>query len=793
MQILLCRFIVAILMLPLLMGYAQEPEKVALTIDPGRITGQVDKKVYGHFLEHIFHSVNGGLWGEMVWNRSFEESHSNWSLHKNGSIEQSGLAENVRLVFGDPTWKDYDLTLEASKTDGEEGFLILFRVAGKDDFYWLNFGGWGNTRSQLEKSESGQGRWSSIGPSVPKKVANTIPYRIRVRCEGPRIQVWFNYERIIDFTDKEHPHLSGRVGIGTWKTKAKFRDIRVTSLDGSVLFSGNPKIPGASYVAKSWKTWGDGRVTRISDNPLNSKYCLQVDSEADGAGVVQTPFFIKKNEIYHGSLWVRGNAPGGLFVRFKDGDKTIGDANYPTPGGQWRELKYQIRFPVDVRDAAMQIGVRGKGTVWIDQVSLMPASASKAGGFRPDLLQAVAGLKPPVIRWPGGCFASAYRWKSGIGPQHDRVVFPQEIWGDQDVNSYGTDEFIAMCHRVGAEPMIVVNAGSWDYPNQPRKRAEYLEEVAHWMEYCNGPATSPWGKKRAENGHPEPYGVKYWEIDNETWAMGAQAYVRMVRDFAPVMREIDPNIKLAACGSGGFNTNWNRAVINGCADLIDYISIHHYEAPERFDEGVKNYERFIKETGELIAGSANPDMKIYVSEWNAQTTDWRTGLYAGGMLNAFERCSDVLEIGGPALFLRHISAKSWDNAFINFNHQGWFPAPNYVVMKMWRESYAANRVAIKGDTGPLNAVATASEDGDTLYLKAVNPTDHTVGVELNIKGNFMPGSAELKLIAPGALNARNTLEEPNAIHPVKGVLKQDGRTLAFTLPRWSAGVVVIKM
>ncbi len=150
----------------------------------------------------------------------------------------------------------------------------------------------------------------------------------------------------------------------------------------------------------------------------------------------------------------------------------------------------------------------------------------------------------------------------------------------------------------------------------------------------------------------------------------------------------------------------------------------------------------------MIAASKNPKLKIYVSEWNAQSTDWRTGLYCGGLLNAFERCGDVLEIGGPALFLRHVSASAWDNAFVNFDHRTWFPAPNYVVMKLWREHYAPQRIALEGHADPLNVVATSSEDGKTLVVKAVNPSDAAVPVVLKLAGSAA-GEATLHVVAPG--------------------------------------------
>ena len=183
-------------------------------------------------------------------------------------------------------------------------------------------------------------------------------------------------------------------------------------------------------------------------------------------------------------------------------------------------------------NAELQVGVRGPGKIWLDQVSLMPESWRQAGGFRPDLLQAIAGLRPPVIRWPGGCFASPYRWKDGIGPQHKRGPHPKNMWDDKEVNSFGTDEFIAMCRRVGAEPLIVINIGTPQW-NRDVHGQRLPAGGADWIEYCNGPADSKWGKVRAANGHPEPYRVKYWEIDNETWQHGRGDLRRVGQSVRP--------------------------------------------------------------------------------------------------------------------------------------------------------------------------------------------------------------------------------------------------------------------
>jgi len=780
----------------------QEGTRLRLTLQPEKVISRIDEKIYGHFLEHIYHSVHGGLWGEMVWNRSFEELTGGvWRVEGGELIQEVANNPDVRLTFGDPNWSDYEISLEAQKISGREGFLILFRAKSERDFYWINIGGWGNTATAVERSNDN--RRKVISPWRPMRIEEGRWYKIRVRCQGRRIQAWLDDQFLLDFTDdSENAHLTGKVGVGTWLTRAKFRNIKVTALDGKVLFEGLPEVPKHT-TARYWQAFGQGEVYVTGENPLNSNLCQFIASNAGETGVRQSPLRIRAGEVYQGSVWVRGEASKGLVVRLKDGDKVIAEQKLPAPTREWKEYPIEFKPAETAENATLEIAAIAPARVWIDQVSLMSESSKKTGGFRPDLLEALKALRPAAIRWPGGCFASAYRWKDGIGPQHKRRVYPLHIWDDLEVNAFGTDEFIRLCRAVGAEPIIVINIGTKAWNGPDANEEEFLQDAMDWVEYCNGPTTSRWGSVRAANGHPEPYNVKFWEIDNETWHMGPEAYAEAIRKFVPALKKVDPNIKIIACGSGGYGwgaLRWNRIVIERCADLIDYLSIHHYEDPNRFAEGPYDYERFFRETAKIIANSRNPNIKLFVSEWNAQSTDWRTGLYAGGLLNAFERCADIVEIASPALLMRHWWSgarpggwREWDNAFINFDHRTWFPAPNYVVMKLWREHYAPFLIGMEGETKPLNAVATKSVDGKTLYFKAVNPTQQSVQVELVVEGNNTVKSASMQVIAPGDLHARNTLEEPNRVRPEPAEVQFNSHTVKFALPPYSAGVVTINL
>jgi len=165
------------------------------------------------------------------------------------------------------------------------------------------------------------------------------------------------------------------------------------------------------------------------------------------------------------------------------------------------------------------------------------SSLSDVMGFRKDVVKALRRINPPIIRWPGGCFASAYHWKHGVG---DRLDVYDKAWKVKEPNTFGTDEFVELCRRVNAEPYICGNAGTGTE-----------EEISEWVEYCNLLDIGKWARLRKANGHPEPYNVKFWSIGNENylWSdMGTKEsnqWSVFVREAAKMMKRVDPTIKLA--------------------------------------------------------------------------------------------------------------------------------------------------------------------------------------------------------------------------------------------------------
>ena len=769
-------------------------------VDTTKSIGEIDVNIYGQFLEHIFNSVHGGLWGDMILNPSLERdpATATW-LIKDGELQALNRGKHTPLPFGDGQWTDYEMTLDAKVSGGNKALNIPLRWQGPKDYYMMNFGVAGHRRWSLEKISRGGQSFPVQGDEKRSGVEVDQWYKVKIRAKGPHIQGWLDGEKIVDFEDEsDKPLLHGKVGVSCVYSKPAYRNIVVRSLDGKVLFQGLPSARDMSVTLPYWKRYGDGVLQVDTAQAFNDRDAMVITGTPGGeTGIEQGPKALRAGETYRLSVFLRSdNANTKAVVRIlgDQGDvqflKTLGSL-----GTKWKKYETSFKSKANASAAVLQIGVKGQQTVMVDMASMFSDSALASGGFRPDLLKMIADEKPANIRYPGGCFASQYRWKDGVGPHEKRTVHGHVIWDDRDSNQMGTDEFMDLCRRMKAEPIIPVSLGYG------------LQNALDWLEYCNGSVETKWGKLRAENGHPKPYNVKFWEIDNETWGMGAKKYAEKVKEYSAALRAKDPTIKIIACGGCSYDNDknrtlgWNQTLIDEAATDFDYLSIHYYngiEVPRDFVDDPTRYENYIRdELAPMIAKSKNPKMLIYCSEWGMMSDGWGSGLYTGGILNGFERLNGLLTMSCPAVWLQKVSKEKpgprWGSCSIIFDHETAYGAPMHVTLKLWRESYQPKRLAVQGPKKPLNVVAAMSDDGTTVTFKAVNTGKQAVAVNVVMDGSKKVRSATMQVIAPGSEGARNTLDEPEAITPAAAPVGVKGATLQFTMPALSVGVVTVNM
>jgi alpha-N-arabinofuranosidase len=247
------------------------------------------------------------------------------------------------------------------------------------------------------------------------------------------------------------------------------------------------------------------------------------------------------------------------------------------------------------------------------------------GGFRGDVLELTRELGVSTIRYPGGNFVSSYRWEDGIGPQASRPARLSLAWHSLEPNTVGVDEFIAWCRLAGVEPMLAVNLGT-------RGVAEALE----LLEYCNFPAGTALSERRRANGSDDPHNVRLWCLGNEMdgpWQTGhktAHEYGRLAAETARAMRQLDPDLKLVACGSSSSTMDtfaaWENTVLTEAYDLVDMISAHAYYCPQDGDmasflASAVNMDYFIDSvvaTADSVRAALKQTKRINLSfdEWN---------------------------------------------------------------------------------------------------------------------------------------------------------------------------------
>ena len=833
------------LILALLLAAATPQGEPGIHVHSGKPAGTIDPMLYGQLFEHIYFSANNGVWQELMYGRSFEPEHYPGIPPRDGYFD--GWFADGDNVLHSPTRYEQPIRLASIDTDSYDiemdvkwrayrlpgrrwsGGLLDLRFAFKDladgsDSYFLRLYdptyegqrfSLSQTQAQIEadnqakalakaqktvdgpqfaistreeKEVSFFGRSRKVITLEPMAAKAATPaqlnqeawHRLKISCHGQRVRVWWDGKQVLSC---KVPDNRPQNTLTLWEnyTEALYRNIRVTSADGkTVLFEGLPEDVKIPDVAPEWASFGQGTFSLVKGDAVNMDYSQKIVTEGI-SGLQQGPMAVRAGDPFVGSVYAKGDGKAELFVGLRNGDGWVLRQSLGRPGAGWQRYEFTLDAGAFSGDADFTVAAEN-GTIQIDMVSMGTASGQANGGFRPDILQAVKDLHPTCLRWPGGGYAAQYDWRWGIGPQEARRRWDHWMWMDYDQNCFGTDEFIKFCREVDSEPIIVVSVG---FERPESEREEIMQNAVNWLRYCNEPVTGEWGALRAKNGHPEPYNVKYWEIDNEMWEMGIDRYEQCVRDYSVALREVDPTIKIIACG--GFQED--EAFIQRSANYFDYLSLHHYEQINGYATGPKRlgqqYDRYAK----IIADSPNPNVKLFISEWNLNSTDWRTGLFAGGFLNECEQ-RDIVAMGAAALFIRRTDAPDWNNAFINFDYKDLFVAPNYQVTELWYDHFSKYLLDYEGETGDLSVVTTLSENGRDVIVKVVNPTEEAI--DLTVSGDWkgIAGTA-YDFYAPGSLTAANSMAEKNAValrhaSPVA----QDGTVVLHVEPL-SAGVLTI--
>lgn len=383
------------------------------------------------------------------------------------------------------------------------------------------------------------------------------------------------------------------------------------------------------------------------------------------AGLGQHELAVQRGKKYSLRTVTQVNAPMTLRVELTNraGDKTYASHQLelsPTKD-EWVINEFTLTPSANDSDATIRYTFTEQAMLAIGALSMMPSD--NFHGMRCDVVANLKALGPKLLRWPGGNFAGEYRWKDGLLPVDERAplgaateIETQPYTDGFDYHEINTDDFIALCREVGAEPMLTINA-AWSSP----------AECAEWVEYCNGDENSKYGKIRIERGFKEPFNVKFWSLGNEMGYFhmegpkGADGYAKIARSHAEAMLKACADLKL--CSSGPYpNNDWAQKSAATLADIAPYVSLHYYSHGSRLfttpEDIKKSYEsmvayltRNVNRAKRMRESLDKTGKKMYISfdEWNQWYAWYRPscvseGIFTARMLHFFLTDSNELEM-----------------------------------------------------------------------------------------------------------------------------------------------------
>jgi len=490
--------------------------------------------------------------------------------------------------------------------------------------------------------------------------------------------------------------------------------------------------------ASPWQVIGPkGTVTMDSVNPYTGKHSPVIHGNKSNlkTGIKQSWLTLKKGQKYVGRIILAGEkkaAPITVRLVMKNG-KTLSQ-EIKSISSEYKEYPLEFVASESCGDVKIEIFTKNEGKFKIGTISLMPTDNIK--GWRKDVIGLLKELNAPVYRWPGGNFVSGYNWRDGIGERDKRPPRKNPAWSGVESNDVGIHEYMELMEMIDAEPFIAVNTGLGT-----------VEEVAEEVEYFNGSITTPMGKLRAKNGHPQPYNVKWWAIGNEmygNWQLGhmpIDKYTQKHNEAVKAMRKVDDNIKPIAVGEVG---EWSRKMLENSAGYMSLISEHIYvkekeNVPEhtaQLAEAIREKANAHRKYRKEIKGLEEKDIDIAMDEWNYWYGDYIYGELgvryhmkdAIGIARAFHeyyKNSDIIYMANYAQTVNVIGAIKTNDTTSTFAATG-------MVLKLYRNTFGSIPIEISGNAGDLDVSAALTENKDSITISIVNPTESDQKLNINL-------------------------------------------------------------
>jgi alpha-L-arabinofuranosidase len=486
-------------------------------------------------------------------------------------------------------------------------------------------------------------------------------------------------------------------------------------------------------------------------------------------------------KTYDGYIWVRNEAKGRaahstllVSLESRDGANAYAERALEVKNRDWQRIDFKLTPRASDTAGRFSIKLKKPGAVTLGYVFLEPGEWGRFKGLpvRKDISEALVAQGLTVLRYGGSMINHPeYRWKKMIGPRSRRPPY-HGTWYAYSSNGWGIFDFLNFCEAAGQLGIPAINMD------------ESPEDMKDFFEYANGTVTSAWGRRRAADGHPKSYGLRFVELGNEEainedywqkfkplaeaiWAKDPEV-ILVVGDFAydqlitdPYNFSGAPRIKTLAA----HKKILDLARDHGREIWFDvHIGTEHPPDPHGLP-GVRSFSE------QLVKLSPGARYKVAVFEFNAGNHALKRALANACAINQLERLGDRIAVACSANCLQPYKQNDndWNQGLLFLSPSQVWAQPPYYVTQMLARNFVplALKTDVTGADNALDVTATKSEDGKTIVLQVVNVSHKDCSANIAFNG-FVPNSASVHVTeVAGDWEEINTPEQPERIKPVQ--------------------------
>jgi alpha-L-arabinofuranosidase len=721
--------------------------------------------------------------------------------------------DGPKLISDHDAFKDGAVGVEVffSQRTGENAGLIV-RVAkpgvGADNFigYEVSL----DAARQLLRLGRHRNNFEPI-KDVRCKVAVGRWITLEVRFTGPVIEILVDGMSVLRHDDGPDALPAGTVGLRAWHREASYRAlwVRTGSQVERLAFAQTGKAP---EISRMWRAirrgTAAGRFAIVSEHPFAGGQSQQLSFDTgegqwgvENQGLNRWGMSFVAGKTYDGYVWVRAEKPTTLFVAMesRDGSRIYAEAPLALTSRDWQRLDFTLTPGAADKAGRFALKLKQPGSIALGHAFLEPGEWGRFKGLpvRRDVAEGLIDQGVTVLRYGGSMVNNGgYKWKKMIGPRDRRPPY-SGTWYGYSSNGWGIPDFMAFCEAAGFQYVPAFNLD------------ETPQDMADFIEYAKGPTESAWGRRRAADGHPRPFRLRYMELGNEErvdehyaakfealakaiWAKDPEV-ILVVGDFA-YDRPVQDPFHFSGAASG-------ITSLAGQQRILQVAKQHHREVwfdvhvgteyPVKVNSSLDGMFSFTDALAKIARGAKH---KVVVFEFNAGNHAQKRALANALAINAIERDGRVpIVTSANCLQPDGQNDNAWDQGLLFLDpSQVWLQPPGYVTQMLSR-NYLPQLVRCHwtGAEGALDVNGKRSDDGRTLVIAVVNSSGNAVPAQIRMEG-FVPGKPVAQVWElSGPLESVNTADKPRAVTPRPRQWKhgiKEGRT-AYAFPPHSFTVV----